>query len=185
VASVLVATATSCSISERCYELLFAQSQERLKADLAERATIPAPVLEVWRLLNDEKDQHEGLSLMNRERLLPLEHSDLNDIESSEAQKRIRQVHLQSSCYVNQVVDLHLPIMQLLQLIQISVYLFQFLDSLPACHTFQELAELLAAIQKEVQERIAEEKAQGMIACARVRMSVCLLPGVPAVVQRC
>ena len=48
----------------------------------------------VWRLLNDEKDVWEGQALENRERLLPLEHSDLNDIESSVAQKRIRQVRL-------------------------------------------------------------------------------------------
>lgn len=68
------------------------QSELRLKEDLAARATIPAPVLEVWRLLADEKDVWEGLALENRERLLPLEHSDLNDIESSVAQKRIRQV---------------------------------------------------------------------------------------------
>ena len=34
---------------------------------------------------------HEGISLLARERLLPLEHSDLNDIESSVAQKKIRQ----------------------------------------------------------------------------------------------
>lgn len=46
----------------------------------------------MWRSLNDEKDVWEGQALENRERLLPLEHSDLNDIESSVAQKRIRQV---------------------------------------------------------------------------------------------
>ena len=34
---------------------------------------------------------HEGISLLARERLLPLEHSDLNGIESSVAQKKIRQ----------------------------------------------------------------------------------------------
>lgn len=49
-------------------------------------------LLQVWRILNDEKDVWEGQALENRERLLPLEHSDLNDIESSVAQKRIRQV---------------------------------------------------------------------------------------------
>ena len=74
------------------------QSQLRLKEDLAARATIPAPVLEVWRLLADEKDVWEGLALENRERLLPLEHSDLNDIESSVAQKRIRQVNESKFC---------------------------------------------------------------------------------------
>ncbi len=74
------------------------QSELRLKEDLAARATIPAPVLEVWRLLADEKDVWEGLALENRERLLPLEHSDLNDIESSVAQKRIRQVTHSKFC---------------------------------------------------------------------------------------
>ena len=57
---------------------------------------------QVWRILNDEKDVWEGQASENRERLLPLEHSDLNDIESSVAQKRIRQVGLrnraQSAC---------------------------------------------------------------------------------------
>jgi hypothetical protein len=75
-----------------CQETLERQSQLRLEHDLHERATIPGPVLEVWRILNDEKDVWEGLAFENRERLLPLEHSDLNDIESSVAQKRIRQV---------------------------------------------------------------------------------------------
>ena len=81
------------------------QSELRLKEDLAARATIPAPVLEVWRLLADEKDVWEGLALENRERLLPLEHSDLNDIESSVAQKRIRQVVHDCTCALNVWLD--------------------------------------------------------------------------------
>ena len=66
-------------------------SNMRLETDTVARETIPAPILEVWRIINDEKDIWEGLSLGSRERLLPLEHSDLNDIESSLAQKRIYQ----------------------------------------------------------------------------------------------
>merc|ERR1712216_107833 len=76
---------------DRRQEELLHQSRARLEEDPAGRATIPAPILEVWRLLADEKDVHEGISLLARERLLPLEHSDLNDIESSVAQKKIRQ----------------------------------------------------------------------------------------------
>jgi len=89
----------------RNQEALVYQSELRLKEDLAARATIPAPVLEVWRLLADEKDVWEGLALENRERLLPLEHSDLNDIESSVAQKRIRQVVHDCTCALNVWLD--------------------------------------------------------------------------------
>ena len=70
---------------------LATDSSMRLETDTVARETIPAPILEVWRIINDEKDIWEGLSLGSRERLLPLEHSDLNDIESSLAQKRIYQ----------------------------------------------------------------------------------------------
>eukprot|EP00293_Proteomonas_sulcata_P000682 CAMPEP_0184322866 /NCGR_PEP_ID=MMETSP1049-20130417/127021_1 /TAXON_ID=77928 /ORGANISM="Proteomonas sulcata, Strain CCMP704" /LENGTH=273 /DNA_ID=CAMNT_0026644151 /DNA_START=51 /DNA_END=869 /DNA_ORIENTATION=- len=71
-------------------ELLY-QSQVRVQEDLELRQTFPAPVLEVWRVLADEKDVMEGVAMLARERCLPLEHSDLNDIENSVAQKTIRE----------------------------------------------------------------------------------------------
>jgi len=72
-------------------ERLLEQSQNRLDEDLSFRHSIPAPVLESWRILQDEKNIMEGGQSETRERLMPLEHSDLNDIESSVAQQNIRQ----------------------------------------------------------------------------------------------
>jgi len=74
-----------------CQEQLIYQSQVRVADDLAFRETIPEPILHMWRILQDEKDIMEGQQGEARERCLPLEHSHLNDIESSVAQKRIRQ----------------------------------------------------------------------------------------------
>mmetsp|Transcript_39096 Transcript_39096/g.92218 ORF Transcript_39096/g.92218 Transcript_39096/m.92218 type:complete len:294 (-) Transcript_39096:1001-1882(-) len=76
---------------DSCQEQLLFQSQARVETDLEVRATIPEPILTVWRALGDEKDVMEGCQGEARERLMPLEHSDLNDIERSVAQQRIRQ----------------------------------------------------------------------------------------------
>uniref|UniRef100_A0A6T8PNQ3 Uncharacterized protein n=1 Tax=Hemiselmis andersenii TaxID=464988 RepID=A0A6T8PNQ3_HEMAN len=95
-------------------ESILHQSAARQTADEQARAAVPAPILEVWRILSDERDVMQEAQRENRERCLPLEHSDLNDIESSVAQQTIRQ----------------------------------------------ELGELMAAIQQETLDRIAEEKAQ-------------------------
>ena len=99
---------------DRVSESLQHLSEHRLKEDLAARQTIPAPILEVWRLVNDAKDIWPPMFEEHCHRLLPLEHSDLNDIDNSVAQQKIRH----------------------------------------------DLEELLAAIHSEVQDRIAEEKAQ-------------------------
>eukprot|EP00283_Hemiselmis_rufescens_P003058 CAMPEP_0173425832 /NCGR_PEP_ID=MMETSP1357-20121228/5446_1 /TAXON_ID=77926 /ORGANISM="Hemiselmis rufescens, Strain PCC563" /LENGTH=294 /DNA_ID=CAMNT_0014389357 /DNA_START=37 /DNA_END=921 /DNA_ORIENTATION=- len=72
-------------------ESILHQSVARQKADEEARAAVPAPIVEVWRILSDERDIMQEAQRENRERCLPLEHSDLNDIESSVAQQKIRQ----------------------------------------------------------------------------------------------
>mmetsp|Transcript_8665 Transcript_8665/g.16838 ORF Transcript_8665/g.16838 Transcript_8665/m.16838 type:complete len:294 (-) Transcript_8665:591-1472(-) len=72
-------------------EAILHQSVARQRADEESRAAVPAPVMEVWRVLSDERDIMQEAQRENRERCLPLEHSDLNDIESSVAQQTIRQ----------------------------------------------------------------------------------------------
>ena len=72
-------------------DMLEALSKLRVREDEAFRATIPQPILERWRELADETDIVMGQSRANAERLLPLEHPELNDIEQSVAQKTIRR----------------------------------------------------------------------------------------------
>eukprot|EP00281_Chroomonas_sp_CCMP1168_P023055 CAMPEP_0206231768 /NCGR_PEP_ID=MMETSP0047_2-20121206/11027_1 /ASSEMBLY_ACC=CAM_ASM_000192 /TAXON_ID=195065 /ORGANISM="Chroomonas mesostigmatica_cf, Strain CCMP1168" /LENGTH=288 /DNA_ID=CAMNT_0053655397 /DNA_START=27 /DNA_END=893 /DNA_ORIENTATION=- len=72
-------------------ESILHQSVARGEADDALRASIPAPILEVWRVLSDERDVMQAAGAETRERCLPLEHSDLNDIEKSVAQQKIRR----------------------------------------------------------------------------------------------
>ena len=76
---------------DKVQEAILHQSVARQDADEASRAAVPAPILEVWRILSDERDILQEAQRENRERCLPLEHSDLNDIESSVAQQTIRQ----------------------------------------------------------------------------------------------
>ncbi|EKX46001.1 hypothetical protein GUITHDRAFT_152502 [Guillardia theta CCMP2712] len=76
---------------DRCQEGLLIVSQDRFKEDINFRETIPDQLLSTWRILNDEKDVMQGIQEESRYRLLPLEHSDLNDVESTVAQQKIRE----------------------------------------------------------------------------------------------
>ncbi len=65
-------------------------SARRLDGDVALRDAIPPAVLGAHRALLDERDVRGAAHAGVRERLLPLEHSAINDVESSVAQKTIR-----------------------------------------------------------------------------------------------
>ena len=66
-------------------------SARRLDGDVALREAIPPAVLSGHRALLDERDVRGAAHADVRERLLPLEHSQINDVESSVAQKTIRR----------------------------------------------------------------------------------------------
>ncbi len=65
-------------------------SSRRLQGDTVAREEIPPAALGVWRALQDERDVRGAAQAGLRERLLPLEHSEINDVESSVAQQTIR-----------------------------------------------------------------------------------------------
>ncbi|EKX39978.1 hypothetical protein GUITHDRAFT_143134 [Guillardia theta CCMP2712] len=105
-------------------------SVHRQQQDIDFRVKIPPAVLSVYRMLQDEKDVCEGLQAECRERCLPLEHSDLNDIEHSVAQQ------------VEDVAAAYLPMPD------------KEIHDLVSAITQEELKDT------QVHDRIAEEKAQ-------------------------
>ena len=90
---------------------------------------------------------------MGRERCLPLEHSDLNDIEKSVAQAQIR---LELLLLYSKYQHLNLNPKPQMCLHRAG---WEGANG-PGSDGRKEIADLVANIMKETEERIAEEKAQ-------------------------